>query len=44
LTPASCVDVPSSDDLSNTQGRLLAALVRNDDPWERGAGNASLVL
>ncbi|GGU36370.1 hypothetical protein [Nocardioides albus] len=37
-------DVPSSGDLSNTQRRLLGALARNDDPWERGAGNASLVL
>ncbi|MEQ4205763.1 hypothetical protein ABNF93_10385 [Actinopolymorpha sp. B9G3] len=42
--PASYINVPSSDDLSNTQGRLLAALARNDDPWEQGAGNASLVL
>lgn len=37
-------DVPSPGDLSNTQRRLLAALARNDDPWEKGAGNASLVL
>ncbi|MEQ7129210.1 hypothetical protein ABN034_32420 [Actinopolymorpha sp. B11F2] len=42
--PASYIDVPSSDDLSNTHGRLLAALARNDDPWEQGAGNACLVL
>lgn len=41
---AAYIDVPSSDDLSNTQRRLLAALARNDDPWEQGAGNASLVL
>lgn len=42
--PSSFRDVPSSDSLSNTQRRLLAALERNNDPWDQGAGNASLVL
>ena len=42
--PSSYLDPPPSEELTNTQSRLLAALVGNDDPWERGAGNASGAL
>lgn len=42
--PSAYVDMPSSGDLSDTQRRLLGALVRNDDPWVDAAGNAGLVL
>ena len=40
----SYIAMPSPDSLSSTQRRLLTALVHNDDPWEQGAGNASLAL
>ena len=38
------IDVPAPATLGATQRLLLAALARNDDPWENGFGNASLVL